>query len=231
MPTTRTGTVNSTTAPGNFLSTIEIFARTPVEALREIEKRMVEKKYRRNESIVLEGDKAEFVWFVKEGHVKAMVHTVGGRTQTLCMVGSRGMFGSCCCFGGGDYPCHSMAETDVTVVRIPMVDFLSLLDRYPQVSKAFAADLSKRLRHSKDTRVHDQERVEKRILHVLVDMVKEFGTTIPLTKREIAEIVGTTVETCIRTFSILEAEGLVVTKRGQIAVKRVQDLNKRLEAA
>jgi CRP/FNR family transcriptional regulator len=70
----------------------------------------------------------------------------------------------------------------------------------------------------------DQESVEKRILHILVNLVAEFGNTIPLTRREIAEMTGTTVETCIRTFSNLEKEGLVSSARGKITVKSVQDL-------
>jgi CRP/FNR family transcriptional regulator, nitrogen oxide reductase regulator len=167
---------------------------------------------------------------VKEGHVKAMVHAANGRSQTLCMMGAKGMFGSCCCFGGGENPCHCVAETDVTVLRIPMADFKVLLNKHPQASLALAAALSERLRHSKDDQTFEQERVEKRILHALVEMVKEFGAVIPLTKREIAEMAGTTVETCIRTFTILEAEGLLTTQRGRITVKNIQVLRKRLEA-
>ena len=75
----------------------------------------------------------------------------------------------------------------------------------------------------------DQESVEKRILHILVNLVAEFGNTIPLTRREIAEMTGTTVETCIRTFSNLEKEGLVSSARGKITVKSVRTLIDRQE--
>lgn len=93
------------------------------------------------------------------------------------------------------------------------------------------AQISDRLRRSKDTQAFDQETVEKRILHVLKELVEEFGTTIPLTRREVAEMVGTTVETSIRTFSRFEDEGLVATSRGRILVKNLKDLADRLEAA
>jgi CRP-like cAMP-binding protein len=75
----------------------------------------------------------------------------------------------------------------------------------------------------------EQESVEKRILHVLADMVLEFGNTIPLTRREIAEMAGTTVETSIRTFSKLEGEGLVSTSRGRIFVRDGARLRDRVE--
>ncbi len=227
----RTKITPALAVPKSFLATMEIFKRVPVEALKEIEKRMVEKKYAKQDSILLEGDPAESVWFVKEGHVKAVSHVASGRCQTLCMVGPRAMFGTCCCFGGGKYPCHSMAETEVTVVSLPMTDFSDLLSRFPQIGLALIAQISDRLRRSKDTQAFDQETVEKRILHVLKELVEEFGTTIPLTRREVAEMVGTTVETSIRTFSRFEDEGLVATSRGRILVKNLKDLADRLEAA
>jgi CRP-like cAMP-binding protein len=216
-------------APKSFLSTLDVFKKIPSAQLTEIEKKMIERKYSKGESLFLEGDPAEFVWFVKEGHVKAIIHTANGRDLTLCMVGTNSMFGTCCCFGGGEYPCHSVAETETTVVAIPMQDFMDLLEKYPEMSKAVVHHLSRRLRQAKDMQTFDQESVEKRILHILTNLVAEFGNTIPLTRREIAEMTGTTVETCIRTFSGLEKEGLVYSTRGKITVKNLQDLIDRQE--
>ncbi len=218
-------------AAKSFLSTMEIFKKLPPAALAEIEKRMVEKKYSKLESILLEGDPAECVWFVKEGHVKAVNHSASnGRCQTLCMVGAKGMFGTCCCLGGGEYPCHAVAESEVTVVSLPMADFMALLERYPGLSIAVAEHLSKRLRQTKEMQTFEQESVEKRILHVLLNLLDDFGRTIPLTRREIAEMVGTTVETSIRTFARLEQEGVVSTARGKIIVRNAEELAGRLES-
>lgn len=209
---------------------MEVLKSLPVDRLAEFEKKMIERKFQKGAPIFLEGDPAEYVWFVKEGHVKAVIHSAEGKDMTLCMVGANSMFGTCCCFGGGQYPCNSMAETDTTVVAYPMRDFMELLERYPEMSKAVVRALSERLRQSKDMQVFEQESVEKRILHVLVGLVSEFGNTIPLTRREIAEMCGTTVETCIRTFSHLEKEGLVSSTRGKITVRNVRDLMERQKA-
>jgi CRP/FNR family transcriptional regulator len=216
-------------ATKSFLSTLEIFKNIPSTQLIELEMKMAPKKYTKGQSIFLEGDPAEYVWFVKEGHVKAVVHGTNGKDSTLCMVGQNNMFGTCCCFSQKEYVCHSIAETDSTVVSLPIQDFMSLMDKNPELSKALVAQLSTRLRQSKDMQSFEQETVEKRILHILVNLVSEFGNTIPLTRREIAEMVGTTVETCIRTFARLEAEGWVVSTRGKITVKSVQTLIDHLE--
>ncbi|HUO56787.1 MAG TPA: Crp/Fnr family transcriptional regulator [bacterium] len=211
-------------ASKSFVSTLEVFKKIPVSHLIEIERKMVEKKYAKGESLFLEGDPADNVWFVKEGHVKAVIHSASGRDMTLCMIGSRNMFGSCCCFGGKTYPCHGVAETDTTVMTYPMGDFLGLLDKYPELSHAVVEGLSRRLRQSKDMQTFEQESVEKRILHVLINLVGEFGNTIPLTRREISEMAGTTVETCIRTFSGFEKDGIISSARGKITIRNVQEL-------
>jgi CRP-like cAMP-binding protein len=214
--------------PKGVLGTLEIFKGLPAAILQDLEGRMVERRFPKGGSIFLEGDRASSVWFVKEGHVKAAASAVSGRCQTLCMVGKGHMFGSCCCFGAEEYPCHAVAETDVTVVSLPMGDFLSLLDRHPGIGSALVKEISQRLRHTKDSQTFEQESVERRILHALVDLVAEFGNTLPLTKREVAEMVGTTVESSIRTFSRFEEEGLVATTRGRITVKSLEAVGKRL---
>src|SRR6185369_11185516 len=132
----------------SFLGTLDVFKSLPPVQLAEVERGMTEKKYPKGATIFLEGDSADFVWFVKEGHVKAMAYAPNGRGLTLCMVGSKGMFGSCCCFGSSQHPCHGVAESDVTVWAYPMRDFLRLLERFPAVSRAVIETVSKRLRRT-----------------------------------------------------------------------------------
>jgi CRP-like cAMP-binding protein len=212
-----------------LVSFLEIFKNLPLSQQAEVEQKLVERRFKKGESIFLEGDNADFVWFVKEGHIKAQACSPTGRCQTLCMVGPKSMFGACCALNGGQYPCHSVAETDVAVLAIPRSDFAALLGRHPSVALAIAHQLSQKLSRSKEIQTFEQETVEKRILHVLVTLVDQFGNTIPLTRREIAEMAGTVVETCIRTFSKLEAAGLVTCTRGRILVRDVQKIIDRME--
>ena len=134
--------------PRSFLASMDIFENIPPTQLAELERRLVEKKFDKHESILLEGDPAEFVWFVKSGHVKTQTHAASGRCQTLCLVGAGKMFGSCCSLGKGSYVCQALAETDVTVVSCPMDDFISILSKNPTLATKLAVQLSHRLRHS-----------------------------------------------------------------------------------
>jgi CRP-like cAMP-binding protein len=216
--------------PVSFLGTIDIFQNLSHDDLVKLESLMTEKKYKKNEPIYLEGDPAKSIWFIKEGRVKAVKHLPQGRALTVCTMGKSNMFGTCCCFSAESYPCNSIAESDTTVVSLPMTEFLVWMTKYPEIAKGLVSHLSKRLRQSKDMQSFDQESVEKRILHVLTNLIGEFGKTIPLTRREIAEMAGTTVETCIRTFKNLEEEGLVETERGKITIKDFKALVERQES-
>jgi CRP-like cAMP-binding protein len=212
-----------------FVSTLDLFKSIPPSQMSWLEKRLTEKRYPKGQPIFLEGDSATHVWFVKEGRVKAVKHMPQGRDLTICTLGQNHMFGTCCSFSAEHYPCNALAETDTVVVSLSMADFVDLMKKYPDVSRELVSHLSTRLRRMQDMRTFDQESVEKRILHVLVHLVGEFGNHIPLTRREVAEMAGTTVETCIRTFKTLEEEGLVETSRGLIVVKELQNLIDRQE--
>lgn len=219
----------SQTKTRGAVAALSILKKLPPALALEAQRKLVEKKCAKHDSVFLDGDRAAFAWFVKEGHVKAVTHAANGRCQALCLAGPGRLFGACCSLGRQDYVCQAVAETDATVVGLPMDYFLGLLARCPEFAAEVMAQISERLRHAKQSQVFEQESVEKRILRVLMDLVGEYGQTVPLTKREVAEMAGTTVETCIRTFSRLEEEGLVSTERGRITVKRMEELEDRLD--
>ena len=66
------------------------------------------------------------------------------------------------------------------------------------------------------------ERVERRIAHILLKLADRVGRaepegvliTIPLSRQDLADMAGTTLETAIRTISRFHAQGWVATRRG-----------------
>ena len=225
---TKTRPVYFRAAKKSVFSTMDVFKGIPFPALGLIEKLAADKKYAKMESIFLEDDDAAFVWFVLEGHVKEVRHSMDGKSQTLSMVGPGGMFGVSA-FEGGKYGFHGMAETEARVLSFPIQVFLRLMEKYPALAVGVLSRVSHLLRRSKDMQIFAQESAEKRLLHVLVEMTAEYGLTIPLTRREIAEMAGTAVETCIRAFSRLEKAGFIGSMHGHLTVRSLEGLKKRFE--
>jgi CRP-like cAMP-binding protein len=214
--------------PRSFLSALGVFKNVSEPMLREMERAAVEKKFTKGETIFLEDDRADSVWFIEEGHVKEILHTAEGKNLTLSMAGRGGLFGTGS-FGGGEYGCHGVAETEAKVVYFPIQAFQSFMERCPEMARAVVAQISGLLRQAKATQTFAQESAEKRILHVLLDLVGEFGNSIPMTRREVGEMAGTTVETSIRVLSKLEHAGLISGARGKIIVKNPALLSERME--
>ncbi len=225
---TKNRPVDCPKAPKSPLSTLELFKSIPPGALREIEKNITEKTYARHEYIFMEDDPADRVWFVKEGHVKLAHYSAEGRSQTFRLMGPMGMFGVSA-FGIGDYGVYSMAETEATVISIPVQVFQEVMGRYPVIAKAVVFHLSQHLRRAKELEAISTSSAEKRLLHALLEMAGEYGTTIPLTRREISEMGGTSVETCIRIFSRLEKERFISSTHGKLTILNAGNLRKRLE--
>jgi len=202
----------------NPFSPIDLFHKIPPQELEKKENQVLEKIFKRGEFIYLENDPASRLWFVKEGYVKLGHHSLEGRTKTFCMKGPLGVFGVSA-LGREEYGVYAMAETDSTVVSIPVVVLHNLCQRYPEIAKAFVFHLSRLLREAKEVESFSSESAESRLIHTLFVLRGNFGNTIPLTRKEISEIAGTSVETCIRGFKRLEKDGLVAAAHGKITVK------------
>jgi len=76
------------------------------------------------------------------------------------------------------------------------------------------------------------ERVERRIARTLLKLAATTGSSnedgivieLPLTRQDIAEMAGTTVETATRTLSKFRKKGLIQTERGRVIILKPHQL-------
>ena len=107
-------------------------------------------------------------------------------------------------------------------------DYVDLLRHHPDLALRAMSEAGRRLRTAYDMmRSLAVERVERRIARVLLRLVGTTGIRdehgividIPLSRRDLANMAGTTMETAIRVMSKLAREGIVDTEhRGQVVV-------------
>lgn len=205
---------------------IEVFREIPKTVLESLSQHFETKAFKKGEILHLEGDPAQHMWFVKSGRVHAAKTLPTGQALMVCRVEEGAMFGMCCDFGMKGYQCQATAATDVTVMKVPIKKFMDLLTKQPTVSHRLLAALAKRLADAQDMRSHSQEPVEKRIANMLINLRKQHGAALPYTRKEIAEMVGTTVETSIRVLSGWEKKGVIQSTRGNISIVKDQELVK-----
>lgn len=215
-----------------FLSQVSPFKTLPLPELNLLVSLVREKQYEKGETIYTEGDPADSVWILKEGRVQIFKYTSNGRPHAIENLGPQELFGTLCRLGsqGRTYPCTAVTSTRCTVLQILDRTFLEFYNRNPGVVMGVCSLCSQRLNAVQGTSCAAQEPVEKRVATILLQLQKTHGNTLPFTKREVAELAGTTVETTIRTVSAFSKKGWVASARGRITLKHPAKLQGLLEA-
>jgi CRP-like cAMP-binding protein len=117
-------------------------------------------------------------------------------------------------------------------LHVPEREFFALTDRHPEILRQLLQMMMRR-QVQLGQRVSEMTgSVEKRIAQALLDLVVSSGNVegakavihLPLTRQEIADLAGTTVETAIRTMSRWNREGVVVTGEDGFVVPDVSRL-------
>ncbi len=113
--------------------------------------------------------------------------------------------------------------------------YLRLLKQHPALALRVIEEQGRRLREAQETvKSMAVERVERRIARILLKLAATTGSSnedgitieLSLTRQDIAQMTGTTVETAIRTMSRFRKKGLVRTKRGRVTILKPHQLVK-----
>ena len=203
----------------------EILKKSPIfsslndDELTELAGLAIEHILTPGEFVFWDGDAPEWFYIVAEGKVKVLKHSSMGREFIIAFFGPGEMFGEVAVFENNPYPASAQAVTETKVVGIKRVDFLSFLANRPQVALKIINILAGRLRDAQG-RLRDLagERVEQRLASVLLMLSVKLGLTIPFTRQEIADMVGTTTETAIRVMSNLKDRGIIRSARGKVII-------------
>ena len=173
--------------------------------------------------IFYQGDRCDRVWVLCEGQVKIVHEGEEGR-ETILEIISPGEP-----FGGGvillpAHPATARAMTAAQTVSFPVEAYRRLLTDQPQVAHRLIQMLAGRLQSLMALTVLTGERVERRLAHILVKLADRAGRpdpegegtliTVPLSRQDLADMAGTTLETSIRTVSRFRSQGWLKTRRG-----------------
>ncbi len=198
-----------------------------------------ERQYQRDDYIFLEGEAPEAMFIVKLGKVKVVRHSTDGKDVVLRVCGPGQFLGTVAVFDGGGYPGTAQVIEECSALVIARNDCLTLVNRYPVFALAVIANLGSRLRSSAEQiRSLAVERVEQRIARVLLKLAESAGSDapegrvieMPLTRQDVADMTGTTVETAIRVMSKFRRNELIKTRRGKVVLVDVSALQEIAES-
>lgn len=174
----------------------------------------------RGETIFREGDPADRIHFVVLGRVK-IVKAARGRDVIVEILGPGEPVGAVAVFERRPFPAGAVTLEPTSILSIPEREFFALLENRPQMMRHLLAGLTYRL-ILVNKRLADMtgsaEHRAARLMLTLADRVgekRDGGVFIPLSlsRQEIADLIGTTLETAIRLMSRWQKDGVVVTDR------------------
>jgi len=202
-----------------------IFSGLSDDEIAELAGLAVDRSLVPNEFVFWDGDAPEWFYIVAEGKVKVLKHSSSGKEFTIAFFGPGEMFGEVAVFENKPYPASAQAVTEAKVIGVKKDDFLSFLANRPHVALKIIGVLGGRLRDAQ-SRLRDLagERVEQRLASVLLMLSAKLGLTLPFTRQEVADMVGTTTETAIRVMSSLKDRGIIGSVRGKVIILDEQKL-------
>ena len=209
-----------------FLASIQPFSSLAVQDLKVIVSKTAEESFSKEDTIFNEGDSADSVWVLYKGRVQIFKYTSGGRPFAIESLGAGELFGTLCRLGGNErnYPCTAVAAEPAIAFRILDRTFLEYYMKSPGLVRGVCALCSDRLKDVQDLRCIGQESVTIRVANILCRLHRVHGEMIPFTKKEISELVGTTLETTFRTLSEFQKKGYLTSLRGKIQIKKPNEI-------
>ncbi|MBI4055359.1 MAG: Crp/Fnr family transcriptional regulator [Elusimicrobia bacterium] len=204
-----------------FLASIQPFKKLPQEDLRGLSRVVREKSFSKGETVYNEGEVADSVWILYKGRVQVFKYVSGGKPFAIESLGPGELFGTLCRLGGDGrcYPCTASAAVSTTCLQLLDKTFLNYFHKSPGFVQGVCGLCSQRLKDVQDLRCMGQEPVPIRIASTLLRLRQVHGDVIPLTKREIAELAGTTVETAFRVISAFQKKGCLSSLPRKIQIQ------------
>ncbi len=183
--------------------------------------------------IVRQGDNAECFGVISSGRAKMVQVTLDGRQVLLRYLVAGQEFGLIAVLPGNTYPVSIEAVEECQVLYWPGPTLADAFVRHPQIAlNALRIMVIRNQELQARYRELVTDRVEQRLARALVRLASvagapdEQGTLIalPLSREDLAEMIGTTLYTVSRTLSHWEQLGFVATGRERIVVSATAEL-------
>lgn len=188
---------------------------------RELAPAAVERRYARGEVLWMAGEEPESVCLVRSGRVNMGIQGCEG-SSTLVQFCTRGQaFCPAAVLVGRGYACAAVAAEDTVALTAPRSAFLGFIACLPQLARDLLRQMAAQVCDSHCRQALRNAPVKHRLAGLLGSLNQRYaGRALPFTRRELADMSGTTVESAIRTLSAWEKDGVIQSGRGSIHVRR-----------
>lgn len=188
--------------------------------------------YVKGQTIFVQDEMPEAFYTIASGRVKIFKMLPTGKDMILEVFGTGDPLGAIAVYDGRPFPASAVALEETVCVTIPRDVFFSLLEEHPSLVRGLMlgmtvrmVELTNRLAELSGSRI--EPRFARLFLKLATDMGREQdgGTFVPLvlSRQELADMTGTTIETAIRIMSRWGKQDIVRTEKdGFLIVDRAK---------
>lgn len=172
------------------------------------------------------GDRAETLTVIVRGRIKVVRHADTGDV-ILEMFGPTETVGAVAVYNQVPYPATAVAMEPSTLLRLPRRDWFDLIEHDPAFARGMMLELTRlNMALTRKLAAMHGTRVGERVATLFLSLAERMGRKtadgieipLALSRQEIAELVGTTVESAIRVMSRWNREGVLVTGRDRFVI-------------
>jgi CRP/FNR family transcriptional regulator len=187
----------------------------------------------RGEFIYTPGDRADFVYILKQGRVKLSVLSESGKEIAIDIIQPGEIFGEFALVDESPRSNMAQALDDLLVWVFSKRDFTHLLTVQPKLALSYIRLVGDRRRRM-EKKLSDitSKAVSARaceLLHELSTSAAELEAAptdyiVPLTHHDVASLIGAARQTTTTVLNDLERRGIIELGRGWVRVKRLKEL-------
>ena len=183
--------------------------------------------------VIFEQDSPSEFYAITAGRVKIFKMMPNGKDLILEVFGPGDPLGAVAAYMDRPFPASAAALEATTCVIIPRQTFFRLLEANPSLVRGLLLGLTTRLVELTNRLAElTGGRIEPRFARLFVKLGSQMGrqerggTFIPLalSRQELADMTGTTIETCIRIMSRWNKDGVVQTDKDGFVVLDAAEL-------
>jgi len=185
------------------------------------------REFHRGDLIFEQESPSDAFYAIVSGRVKIFKMMPNGKDIILEVFGPGDPLGAVAAYMGRPFPASASALEDTTCVLIPRPAFFHLLEQHPSLVRGLLLGLTTRLVELTNRLAElTGGRIEPRFARLFVKLAREMGRAqdgatfipLPLSRQELADLTGTTIETCIRIMSRWGKEEIVRTEKDGFVV-------------
>ena len=205
-----------------LLRVTPVFQQLSPEDRRRVAQVSVVRRYGKGDVIFEQESKADAFFTIASGRVKIFKMLASGKEMILEVFGRGDPLGALATYTGRPFPASATALEETTCVQIPRATFFNLLEEHPSLVRGLLIGMTVRLVELTNRLAElSGARIEPRLARLLLKLGREMGKPdrggiyIPLvlSRQELADMTGTTIETAIRIMSRWGKEALVRTDK------------------